>query len=114
MSNRNTASLLLPYWTPTVERVGLVLFDGTVIELRNQSPTPETGFMVDPEEFKSVSEYTVGMWHTHPKNNVNLSPLDHNTFKSLAGWTHYIVTETRVRSFIVRNNKVMLHEADCI
>lgn len=97
-----------------MERVGLVLFDGSVIELKNQSPSPEINFMVDPDEFKGFKEYVVGMWHTHPKNNVNLSPLDYEAFRSLPNWTHFIVTQTRVRSFIIRNNKVMLHEADCL
>ena len=110
MSNSDTASKLLAYWVPTIERVGLVLVDGTVVELRNHSETPGKTLRVDPSEIEPLRPAVVAMWHTHPENNANLSPMDWYMFKGLPEWTHYIVTETCVRSFIVTNGKVMNHE----
>lgn len=114
MSNRDTASALRLYWKPLYERVGLVLLDGTIVELKNESPTPDKTLWVPRQmidEFGAAAEAT---WHTHPRNNVNLSPDDWRMFQSLPELKHFIVTETRVRLFSVRNGKVMLDEADCV
>jgi hypothetical protein len=64
---------------------------------------------IDPYRTRAVA-----MWHTHPANNVNLSATDYAAFLLHPEWVNYIVTETRVRSFVVRNKMVMLHEADCV
>lgn len=67
-----------------------------------------------PGEVEPLLPDAAATWHTHPHNIVNLSLEDHAMFLSMPGVIHYIVTETRIRSFIVRNNKVLLHEADCL
>ena len=114
MSNENLRNNLLPYWTSTVERVGLLLASGEVVELPNHSNTPEKSFMLARQDIKPYDGQAVATWHTHPENNVNLSALDYLAFLQLPNLTHYIVTETRIRSFVIRNNTVMLHEADCV
>lgn len=114
MSNKNTAFKLLEYWVPSVERFGLVLRSEEIVELRNNSPRPDLTALIAQDDIDAYGEDVVATWHTHPKGNVNLSGADYRMFLGMPQCMHYIVTETRVRSFIVRNNKVMLHEADCV
>lgn len=87
----------------------MVLEDGSIVELPNLSPTPNLTFAVEEEAVTSLVT-AVAMWHTHPKNNVNLSVNDYKVFVSLPKLTHYIVTESRVRSFIVQNGRAYLHD----
>lgn len=70
--------------------------------------------MVYTEDVEKYRDSAYAMWHTHPRNNVNLSPEDYSLFLRLPRLRQYIVTETRVRSFFVRNGKVYLDEADCL
>ncbi len=114
MSKENTASKLLEYWVPTAERFGLVLRSGEVVELRNSSPRPDLTALIAQEDIDAYGDEVVATWHTHPKGNVNLSGTDYRMFLGMPHCMHYIVAGTRVRSFVVRNNKVMLHEADCV
>ena len=114
MSNKNTASKLLEYWVSSIERFGLVLDDGSIVELRNQSQRPDQNAVVAQDDIDAHGDRVVATWHTHLKGNVNLSAADYRMFLGMPQCMHYIVTDTRVRSFVVRNNKVMLHEADCI
>lgn len=94
--------------------MGVVLLDGTVVELKNHSPTPDRNLLIARAEVDELVKYAYASWHTHPANNVNLSGTDYRMFQSLPSLKHFIVTETRVRCFSVRNNKVYLDEADCI
>lgn len=114
MQSKDSISRLLAYWTPVSERFGLILRDGSVVELPNVSPTPHLSFMAADSSLDPYRAETEATWHTHPKNNVNLSSADFLAFQRMPAWVHYIVTERRIRSFIVRNNMVMLHEADSL
>lgn len=114
MSNRELASLLLPRWNSTAERFGVVLRSGEIVELPNLSDSPFNAAVVSRQGITDLGDEVCATWHTHTHNRVNLSSVDYATFLSLPHLLHFIVTETRVRSFSVRNNKVMLHEADCI
>ena len=114
MSDKNTALQLLQKWNPFTERVGLVLLDGTILELQNESPTPGLTFHVKREAVDELLPAAVAMWHTHPQNNVNLSPADYGVFLSLPTLLQYIVTEKRVRSFKTIGGKVYVDEADCV
>lgn len=91
-----------------------MLRDGTVVELRNNSPRPDLTALIEQEDIDKYAAEAVATWHTHPKGNVNLSAADYRMFLGMPQYMHYIVADKRVRSFVVRNNKVMLHEADCV
>lgn len=91
-----------------------MLEGGKVVEFRNQSASPTMTLMVDRDEMAPYMAKATATWHTHPKNNVNLSAPDHAMFLTLPSLRHYIVTERRIRAFEVRNGKVMLYEADCV
>lgn len=107
-------ALMLHYWNSTTERFGLILEDGAVAEFKNQSQTPGKTLLVDRQSIEPFLPMAVASWHTHPENSVNLSCHDYAMFLTMPSLTHYIITETRIRSFVVSNGKVMLHEADCI
>lgn len=113
MSKNALPESLLPYWSPLTERVGLILSGGRIVELQNESPTPERTLMVRRSLVEQYED-AQAMWHTHPAGNVNLSAADYRLFLSLPHLFHYIVTETRVRRFRVQNKQVMLDEADCL
>lgn len=114
MSKQEHPRFLVEFWNPIVERFGFVLRDGSAVELKNESPTPSTHFQVDADKASVYEDRAVATWHTHPRNNVNLSADDYWFFLSKPELLHYIVTETRMRCFSVRNGKVMLHDADCV
>lgn len=114
MSNNAMGSSLLPYWNPLVERFGLVLLEGTIIELKNVSLEPRNQLIVDRAEVDQFKGSTQATWHTHPNNRPNLSAEDYWMFLALPPMDHYIITETKVRKFSVRNGKVMLDEAHCV
>lgn len=114
MSKENTAFKLLQFWIPTTERFGLVLQGGETVELKNHSRNPSETALIAQSDIDAWGDKTVATWHTHPKDNVNLSATDYQMFLGLPHLQHYIVASKRVRLFVVRNNKVMLHEADCV
>ncbi len=114
MSSAALYSQLLAQWNPFTERFGLVLDDWSIVEFSNQSPTPNLDLVVDRAAVAPHLPRAIATWHTHPKNNVNLSSADYAMFLTLPGLTHYIATETRLRAFRVLNKRVMLHEADCV
>jgi proteasome lid subunit RPN8/RPN11 len=97
---------LLNYLTPGPERGGIVLADGTAIELENIS-SDEDGYQVDPCELLPWIEAMVGTWHSHPNQTANLSVEDQETFLLWPDLTHYIVGDDGVRAYRVKNNLVI-------
>lgn len=114
MSSNDTTSKLREFWVPTVERCGVILQDGIVVEIRNSSPTPEINFTMLEEDFRGLEEAIEATWHTHPRTSANLSSQDYRMFLERPGWQHYIVSETDVRRYYVQGNKVMNYEEDRI
>lgn len=106
-------AILCEYWNPLVERCGLVLDDDTVIEIPNTAATPENDFSFPRSYFDHYSG-CVATWHTHPKNDPNLSIQDYKVFLTQPNLFHYIATDGIVWGFYVRNNKVFLYEDDSI
>lgn len=74
------------------ELCGVILADGTVMQLPNVHEEPEKGFHIDPECFlKEVEAGASATWHTHPGRDPNLSEEDMSGFRSWPDLTHHIV-----------------------
>lgn len=75
-----------------VERCGVVLKDGSWLEISNVHPEPEKGFHMDPTSFVAALEAgAVATWHTHPGKDPNLSEEDMIGFRQWPQLKHYIV-----------------------
>lgn len=88
-------------WNPEVERCGIVLLDGEVVELPNVWHEPERGFGILHEDVapyiaKHGIDYFLGVWHTHPSNTCHPSELDRIGWISIPGVRYFIVTESEV------------------
>lgn len=75
------------------ERCGLLLTDGTTVELKNIAENPETSFEMDPQEVAPylVKETVAGTWHTHPGADPALSGADYECFAAWPELDHYII-----------------------
>lgn len=92
----------------TPERGGFIMKDGSLMELSNQSETPNEGALLDmtPEELDKLPD-AVGTWHTHPGATANLSVGDHETFVSWPTFAHVIVGTDGARWYGVKNGAVI-------
>lgn len=88
------------------ERCGLVLKDGTIVEIENIAEEKTDGYEMNPVAVLPFLEADLiaETWHTHPKGDPNLSGEDHDGFlaypdlvHSIIGWRHGAVTVTRWR-----------------
>lgn len=104
---------LVEYWNPLVERCGLVLKDGSIIELPNTNPNPALHFSFSKDYFGSYSD-CVATWHTHPDGNPNLSIADYESFLKYPNLFHYIVGDGIVWGYYIQENRVFLYEDDSI
>jgi proteasome lid subunit RPN8/RPN11 len=104
--------LLLALWNPQVERCGFVLDDGSIVECPNVDPNPEKSFEISPDSIGQYEGRVSATWHTHPRTGPNLSVEDYRAFQSYPDWFHYIVSESEVWCYYVRNKAVILHEDD--
>lgn len=74
------------------ERVGIVLKDGTRVELENVSENPEQGFLISDDDLLRLDDPdVVGTWHTHPGVTGNLSVNDMEAFLAWPNLVHRIV-----------------------
>ena len=80
------------FWVNTVERCGLLLDGGKIVELKNTSDTPGHNFLVDGKDFER-HEGIVATWHTHPRTSANLSVMDWAMFKQFPE-TNYLQLES--------------------
>lgn len=97
---------LLDWWTPEKERCGRITPDGEIVELTNHAEDPENNFEFALEDL----EVEGSTWHTHPYGTANLSIADDGFFKSWPDKTHFIISSSEVRCFIVYNGLVHLLE----
>lgn len=100
---------LLEYWNSVVERCGVILEDGSIIELPNSAENQAEDFSF-PRSYFEKYPTTVATWHTHPTGNPNLSVNDYKSFLTLPDLFHYVVGDGIVWAFYVRENKVFLYE----
>lgn len=98
---------LQPFNSGKDERVGLVLKDGTIIELKNICQDPENGFEIDGADFLQYENDVAATWHTHPGTTCNLTMEDHNFFLNYPTLDHYIVGNDGVARYYVEKGKVL-------
>lgn len=87
------------------ERCGVILEDGTILELDNVHPTPKYAFSMDAA-FLNDSE-VAATWHTHPITGPNLSVDDYRSFKMYPDLKHYIVAASEIWCFAVVNGTLL-------
>lgn len=83
--------ILLP--DDTEERCGLVMADGSFVEIKNIAEDPVGTYDMDPQAALPLiqSGAVVGTWHTHPHGDPSLSGEDHTGFKAWPDLEHYII-----------------------
>lgn len=101
------ASRLAPLQASPVERVGLVLKDGTIVELPNISGAPAECFLVDPMDMLAHEEEMVATWHTHPRTSSALSTDDYQTYLMWPELLHIVVGSDGVKGYLVVNGAVV-------
>jgi len=100
--------ILLP--DDTEERCGLVMDDGSLVEIQNIAPEPEKGFEMSPEAVVALLEtgHVVGTWHTHPHGQSNHRGEDHSFFLSWPDLSHTIIGRNGVSKYRVENGVVLV------
>lgn len=95
------------------ERCGLILKDGTVVELENVAEDPLASFEMAPESVLPFlqSGEAVSTWHTHPHSDPNLSGEDYSCFLAWPDLSHIIIGrrngEPVTKHYRVENGMVM-------
>lgn len=93
------------------ERCGLVMADGSVIDVTNVSGTPELGFRMDAQELLDNVDRAISTWHTHPDTDPNLSEEDYAGFLQWPKLSHFIVGlragKPAVTEFVVNDGLVV-------
>ena len=98
-------------WAAGRERCGLILDNGSVVELTNIHPHPLEAFEFDVEEFHRYP-LAIATWHTHPRTTGNLSIEDFHLFLQLHRLWHYIVgPDGDIRCYQVEDGRVLLHDS---
>lgn len=100
---------LQTWWRPGDERCGIIDLKGLIVEKKNWAEDCSHYFTFELSDLKDVQ----ATWHTHPENvTANLSIADHGFFKSWVHLTHFIVSSTEVRCYIVLNGLVYQIDED--
>lgn len=89
------------------ERGGLVLLDGTIVELTNTAADPNEGFQPASTELVAYIDNAAATWHTHPGETANLSVEDWETFILWPNLQHLIIGTDGVRQYGVKNGAVI-------
>lgn len=90
-----------------VERCGLVLIDGSVVEIENKHELPANNFRMLSEDILPYEGKITATWHTHLDGNFNLSLNDYECFTSLADLSHYIISSLGVAEYKIKNNELI-------
>lgn len=93
--------------TEMLERVGFVLNDGTVVEVKNIHGTPQNDFDVDPKDLIKYEDTAIASWHTHPITTAHLSTDDYSGFTMWPDLLHWIVGTDGIAGYVVRNGAVI-------
>lgn len=95
------------------EKCGLVLQDGTVVEVKNVANNPVIGYLMDPVEvLPYLTAGTVaGTWHTHPSGSAVLSGEDLEGFNAWPDLIHHVIgwagNKPEVRSYKIVEGAVV-------
>ncbi len=90
-----------------LERCGLVLKDGAVIELDNVAEEPEQGYEIAAKDVVKYEDDIVATWHTHPNHDSNLSERDYFGFLMWPNLKHYVVGTNGVAGYIVKDGIII-------
>lgn len=93
-------TLLRPH--DTEERCGVVLKDGSVVEVKNIAEDPTNSYRMDTAEVLPLLEDVVGTWHTHPDSDPNLSGEDYMGFLSWPNLEHSIIGRRNGQVVVLR------------
>lgn len=96
----------------TDERCGLVLKDGSIVEIENIAEEKTNSYDMNPAKVLPYldAETIAGTWHTHPRGDPNLSGADYLGFlgypdleHSIIGWRdgEVVVTRWRIQDGLV-------------
>src|ERR1041384_5952908 len=96
---------LAPYLDPndTLERRGLILTRGRVIECQNIAEDPERGFEIPPDDLVKYEKELTGTWHTHPGESSGLSLKDTYGFLAWPKLRHFIIGTDGVSEYRVED-----------
>lgn len=97
----------------TVERCGLILKNGDVIEVPNIATDPVNSYEMDPVEVLKYLDQVEATWHTHPTSNAVLSHEDRDGFVAWPDWGHVIIGrdlkgEVVVAKYVVEDGLVIV------
>lgn len=75
------------------ERCGLVLTDGSIVEIENIAEEPTLGYDMNPEGVLPFLQNNMiaETWHTHPQGDPNLSGEDYRGFLAYPDLVHNII-----------------------
>lgn len=105
--NTSLIQTLKSYLPGSMERVGFVLSDGSVVECMNICTEPERGFDVSDADLIKYCDRAVATWHTHPDGTKLLSVGDYETFRSNDDLVHFIIAQDGVAGYTVEGDMVM-------
>jgi proteasome lid subunit RPN8/RPN11 len=75
----------------TEERCGLILKDGTIVEIDNVAEDRTNSYRMKAEDVVFFLPNTVATWHTHPDTDPNLSGEDYAGFLAWPDLRHHII-----------------------
>lgn len=77
----------------TEERCGLVLVDGTLVEVENIAEDKANSYVMNPSAVLPflIAGAITGTWHTHVNDDPNLSGEDHEGFRAWPDLDHFII-----------------------
>ena len=103
---------LLQFYAPDgPERVGFVLMNDEIVEVKNVHPNPEHAFDVDANDIIWYEDRVKATWHTHPGSSSNLSGDDYVAFTNWPLVCHYIIGADGLRQYVVIEGRVEDHSA---
>lgn len=93
-----------------LERVGFILPDGEVVEVKNVCEDPRNGFQVDAADLLDYALVAVATWHTHPNASKVLTVEDYTGFLNYPDLDHYIIGTDGVAKYVVKDGDVLIDE----
>lgn len=73
------------------ERCGLILEDGSLVEIENIAEDKANSYRMNPEGVLNFVDHMTGTWHTHPDTDPNLSGEDYAGFLAWPNLDHFII-----------------------
>jgi proteasome lid subunit RPN8/RPN11 len=94
------------------ERVGFVMGNNKVVEVRNISSDPNNSFMILTSDIETylIKKKIKATWHTHPNKSANLSVADYTGFQNYPDVAHYIIGSDGLRKYVVEDGSVLQQE----